>query len=118
MQSAIVTNFRALSGPFGPATLPAVLFQEISQAVSEGEAAANDAAALRARLRLVTKKGDPGREHDIKRAISRINKAMEPIRSIVGRLLWDPQPEAEDRAIRAVSKRLGYERKQLKKMRA
>lgn len=110
--------FRPVSEAFGPATLPLVKIEEITRAVRAGEEAAADAGALRDRLRYRTPRGDTGREHDIARAIDSINDAMRPLRSMMGKLVWDPVPDEQERALRAVSARLGYERKQLKKMRA
>lgn len=91
---------------------------EITRAVAEGEDAILDVAALRKRLRQSTKPGDATRERDIERALRSLDDAMRPIRRWIGRLPWDPQPEEQDRALRDVSQRLQYERKQLKKMRA
>lgn len=90
----------------------------ITRAVREGEDAAADAAALRGRLRYTVAKGDAGRERDIAAALDRLRVAMEPIRSLRGRVLWEPMPSEQERALRAVSEALQYERKQLKKMRA
>lgn len=69
-------------------------------------------------MRYEMAKGDPTRERAIEGALELIDEAMKPLRSMIGKLLWDPQPEEQDQALRAVSKRLQYERKQLKKMRA
>lgn len=91
--------------------------REITRAVREGEDGARVAADLRARLRFKTKPGEPGREQDIARMLDALDYAMKPVRSLIGRALWEPIPDEHENALRAVSKRLGYERKQLKKMR-
>lgn len=89
---------------------------EIANAVLEGNRAVDDARALRKRLRRASDPTDPGRQKTLADARERIRVAMVPIRSLRGRLLWDPQPDDKEAAVRAVSEKLQYEAKQLKKM--
>lgn len=90
---------------------------EITRAVRAGEDCIADVAALRGRLRHQTKRGDPGREHDLHQALDAVDDAMKPIRALIGKIPWDPPPSEQEDALRDVSARLQYERKQLKKMR-
>jgi hypothetical protein len=79
--------------------------------------AARRAQQVREDLRWDSTPGDVDREGLIAESIRSINAAMEPIRSHIGRLRYEPQPAAVERALREVSQDLGYQRRQLKKMR-
>lgn len=97
--------------------MTAVLLQQITKAVAAGEAAAEDVRLTRERLRRTEKPGTPDREEALEQALGEIDTAMRPIRSLLGKVVWEPVPEEQEDALRAASKQLGYERKQLKKMR-
>jgi hypothetical protein len=72
---------------------------------------------LRRTLRWGSKPGSVKRERDIDRRLRAIDAAMRPIRSHIGKLVWEPIPSELDDALRAVSADLQVERRQFKKMR-
>jgi hypothetical protein len=63
-----------------------------------------------------TIKPGPEREKRIEKAIEEINRAMKPLRSLIGISTWEPLPDDLEDQIRSASTGLQYERKQLKKM--
>ncbi len=95
----------------GPVTL-----SELESLARDGHSAANDALRVRQGLRWQAKKGDPGRERAIETALKRLNEASAPLRSAIGRLAYEPQPDQLDAELRSASQRIQYERRQLKKM--
>jgi hypothetical protein len=90
---------------------------QIEQDIAEGQAEAATANELRKRLRWRAKPGSAKRERDIERRLRAIDAAMKPLRAHIGRLAWEPLPDATDNALRETSHALQSERKQLKKMR-
>lgn len=89
----------------------------ITQAVATGEEVAEHARETREDLRWKSKRTDHDRQVRIDAAMEEIRYSMAPIRAEIGRLVWEPIPNEQERALRAVSRTLQYERKQLKKMR-
>ena len=87
----------------------------VREALDGAYEAANGAATLRRRLRWKQKPGSRRREKQIADALEEIRRAMAPIRSLIGKAAWEEIPQEPD--LRAVSRRLQYERRQLKKMR-
>lgn len=49
-------------------------------------------------------------------ALEGLRVAMVPLRSAIGRLVWEPLPDDLERRLREQSARLQYERRQLRKM--
>lgn len=90
---------------------------EIAKAVAAAEREHEAALSLRKRLRWRTKPGTQKRERDIGRRISAIDVTMKPLRSYIGRLVWEPIPDELEARLRAASLALQKDRKQLKKMR-
>lgn len=84
--------------------------------VERGRETARDATMTRQGLRWRSSPTDAGRQKAIADAIEDINDAMADIRSARAWVVWHPVPEADEDALRAVSRDLQYERKQLKKM--
>lgn len=62
--------------------------------------------------------GEKFRNARIKKAIHEINTTMMAVRSLVHRLQWNDEllPEEDQARLRELSRRLQYERRQLKKM--
>lgn len=89
----------------------------ITRAVARGEEVTEEARSVREGLRWKSKRTDTDRRFKIESALEEIRHAMAPIRAEIGRLIWEPIPDEQERALRAVSQALQYERKQLKKMR-
>lgn len=90
---------------------------EIDAAIERGKEVAAAVAEARRAMRWRVTPGDPTREDTIAASISMIDDAMRPIRSAIGKLVWEPLPARQERALRETSKALQYERRQLKKMR-
>jgi hypothetical protein len=86
-------------------------------AIGRAEAVAEEAFKLRKRFRATVSPSNAERQRDIERAIEAINVAAQPVRSAIGRSLFRRLPSDLDLQLRAISQRLQYERKQLKKMR-
>lgn len=91
-------------------------YEKLTAQVETGAALAQDSADLREALRWKAKTDDEGRAGDLVDMLERIRLAMIPIRSEIGRLVWEPLPAKLEEGLRTVSARLQYERKQLKKM--
>lgn len=89
------------------------IIRDVAAAEQEHEAALK----LRRRLRWKSKPGTQKRERDIGRRISAIDCAMKPLRSHIGKLVWEPIPDELEDRLRAASRALQADRKQLKKMR-
>jgi len=84
---------------------------------ADGHAAADDAQALRHHLRGRTKKSDASRISRIGTELDRLDAVSRPLRSVVGRLPYITViTQAEIADVKAASKRIQYERSQLKKM--
>lgn len=82
-----------------------------------GHAAATAAADLRRHLRGRTKKTDASRVARIGTELDRLDAAAKPLRSMVGRLPYlKVITQAEIVDVQEASKRIQYERSQLKKM--
>lgn len=90
---------------------------EVSDMVKLGDAALREARDTRGELRWQAKPGDPAREAELHRVLRLIDDVMRPIRSAIGKLVWEPISDRDERRLRATSKALQYERRQLKKMR-
>lgn len=90
----------------------------ITRAVATGEEVAEAARGVREDLRWTVARDNTDRQARIAAAMEEIRHAMAPIRAEIGRLIWEPIPAEQEKALRAVSQSLQYERKQLKKMRA
>lgn len=86
---------------------------DVEAAVSLG----HEAREFRETVRWRVKPEDEARQSHIDALLDQIDDAMKPLRSHIGRLVWEPRPDAEDRALREASALLQYERRQLKKMR-
>lgn len=83
----------------------------------DGHAAANSAASLRVHLRGRTKKTDASRISRIGTELDRLDDVAGPLRSVIGRLPYITViTQAEIAYVKDASKRLQYERSQLKKM--
>jgi len=80
-------------------------------------AGADTAAGVRRGLRQASTPGAAEREQEIALALDGIDRVMRPIRSMRGKLVWEPMPSKAERALAEASARCQYERKQLKKMR-
>lgn len=93
-----------------------VVDQKTRHAVALAVEAADHAEKTRKGLRRRTKVGDERREKDLAAEIDRLHKAMAPIRRAIGRLPYQPAGKRDDKALRHASKRLKYERKQIRKM--
>lgn len=64
-----------------------------------------------------TGKGAPGREADLASAMERIREAMAPVRSALGALPYQDEPDDElEHDLREASKRLQAERRRIWKM--
>lgn len=82
-----------------------------------GHAAADSAQALRLHLRGRTKKTDASRISRIGTELDRLDAAAQPLRSVIGRLPYIVViTQAEIASVKDASKRIQYERSQLKKM--
>lgn len=84
--------------------------------IATGRAVAFKAEKWRAQVRHKVKPS-PHRTAKIDDLIEEIDKAMKPIRSAIGSLLWHAEYRPHEQELRDVSQRLQYQRKQLKKMR-
>lgn len=90
----------------------------ILTAAEKAVEAAGRAEELRHELRWSVKPGDSDREGRIAACLLELRDVMEPVRSYLGRLAWPPPtPPEVERALRAASAEVQYQRKQLKKMR-
>lgn len=89
---------------------------DIEDAIADSRVAVRRAATLRKDLRWNSKRWDSARRERIELEIRRLGAAMAPIRSAIGRLVWEPVAAALDTRLRDASRALQYERKQLKKM--
>lgn len=78
---------------------------------------AEEAETLRQDLRWNVQPGEKHREQAILAQLDAIRLAMVPIRAAMGRLQFGSISATQEAKLRAVSQRLQYERRQLKKMR-
>lgn len=85
--------------------------------IRHGHTVAATAEAFRQDTRWNVKPGDSDREKQLGAHLEEIREAMIPIRSALGRAQYGQVTEAQEKALREVSARLQYQRKQLKKMR-
>ena len=92
------------------------LDDSLEKQIAAANAAATIAADARVSLRRRTQPGDPERAEAIERALSNLAAAMTPLRSAIGRLVWEPLPDALEQRLRDASARCQYERRQLRKM--
>lgn len=87
---------------------------------AEAQAAVKNGERVRAHHRKRSERGSQQRSDDIKLALARIQDAMKPVRSEIGRFPHGPQTDAAEerrKLIRAVSQQLQRERRKLWKMR-
>jgi len=86
----------------------------LPQYLLDAQQVADRAALVRQDTRRAEKPGDSVREKRLDATLDEIDAAMKPVRSAIGRIAWGAgEYEAE---LRDVSRRLQYERRQLKKM--
>ena len=81
--------------------------------------AVEHARKVRAVHRRRSNRGAPQREQDISLALERIQRAMQPLRSMIGRFPYGPQTdeaEANRQLVRDASQELQRERRKLWKM--
>jgi len=91
------------------------------QILDDAEAAIKYARTVREYHRRRTEKVSPQRKTDIEVALSRLKRAMKPLKSAIGRFPYGPQTdtaEANRQAIRDASDAIQRERRKLWKMRA
>ena len=100
-----------------PSERPEIDLRRVEAATQQGEATATAARMAREDLRWTAEPGSDEREAQIAAMIDDIGDAMHEIRSLIGRLTWDPIPDEYEKPLRSASRQLQYERKQLKKMR-
>lgn len=95
----------------------------VDSGIAAAESVAVRSADFRKQRRRNSKPGNKRREKELERLLDDINRAMEPVRSFIGRLQHTPKTAAtvitpeQEAALRDVSKDLQYQRRQLKKMR-
>jgi hypothetical protein len=107
-QFATVSRMIATSDPH---------YAEAPAAIADGRHVLAKVHDFRARTRWSSRKpGNKKRNRDIQAQINRIDAAMKPLRSYIGKLCWHPAPAELDATLREVSAALQHERKQLKKM--
>jgi hypothetical protein len=85
--------------------------------LDRAEEAVAEARAVRHALRWKVEKSDPGRKAQIEDELDNVAEAMAPIRSYIGRLMFEPLPDALEARLRDVSKQLQHQRRALKRMR-
>ena len=88
----------------------------LHQYIEEAAAAVKSASERRAHLRRRTKKGDGFRRASLESEVAKLEAAMVPIRSAIGRLAYRPVPEKVETQLRQTSKQLQAERQKLLKM--
>lgn len=93
-----------------------VMDATLKTAVAKAHETADLAAKRRKHLRRRTVPGEPKREETLASMIERLRLAMAPIRSAIGYIPYDKYTEGDEAKIRAASRRLKYERKQIRKM--
>lgn len=86
------------------------------QAAANAARTAEYANTLRAELRGRTTPTDPERVEQIDAMLEQLRLAMIPVRSLIGKQVWEPIPSHEEKALRDASAACQYERRQLKKM--
>lgn len=84
--------------------------------IERAEQAAEAARLVREDLRWNSEPGDTERERTIRAQLEKLRKAMAPIRSAIGKLIWDDACADREGDLRRVSAALQYNQKQLKKM--
>lgn len=93
-----------------------VKLPEHDDIVAEAKQQIASAQKLRRRLRRRSKRGDPTRNRRIHEQLALLGDAMKPIRSATGKLQWVFVDEAAAEELYTVSRRLQYERRQLRRM--
>jgi hypothetical protein len=88
----------------------------VARDTENGLDTANSARIFRENLRWRTRRGDPERTRTLEAELRAVDAAMKPIRAHIGRAVWEPLPDALEEPLREASRRLQYERRQLKKM--
>lgn len=88
----------------------------LKEALQDGSDTLAAARDTRERLRRDTTPGDPERESELSATLHRIDRAMGPIRSHIGRLVNVVIPRKQEVTLRQLSHDLQYERRQLRKM--
>lgn len=90
--------------------------EDTRQELNHANAAIEYAQEVRAYHRRRTRRGNKQREDDISLALDRLKRAMQPIRTRIGKMPYTPAvPENE--LVRQVSKDIQIERRKLWKMR-
>lgn len=92
---------------------------QIDDDIKRGAQTAEGARLFREDTRWKARPGDAEREREIEEWLARIDDAMRPLRRLAGQLGggWIAVTPARETRLRAVTRDLGYQRKQLKKMR-
>lgn len=89
--------------------------------LEDAEAAVSYAQTVRSFHRRRTEKASPQRKTDIEVALSRLKRAMKPLKSEIGKFPYGPQTDTAEtnrQAIRDASDAIQRERRKLWKMRA
>jgi hypothetical protein len=89
---------------------------ETRKAVDHARKVTRDCEAARSHLRRRTRPGEENREARLALYITALHDAMAPIRSQIGKIPYGSVAPRDEVILRDVSKRLKYERKQLRKM--
>ena len=90
--------------------------EDVRQELNHVRAAVDYAQEVRAYHRRRTRRGNKQRENDISLALDRLKRAMQPIRTRIGQIPYNP-PREENELLRQASKTLQTERRKLWKMR-
>lgn len=89
--------------------------RDLEHDIERANKAADQSREWREGARHRTKRGAE-RDAVIRGHLSRLSEAMEPIRSAIGRLFYEPLEHGLELRLRDASANLQYERRQLKKM--
>lgn len=94
-----------------------ILYETLETDIEAAEGVRQEAATWRAENRWKVKADDPDRQAALGSILDQIDDVMVPLRSHIGRLIWEPVQQELETRLREVSTGLQYERRQLKKMR-
>lgn len=90
---------------------------DLQRVIERAEQAAEAARLEREDLRWNSEPGSTERERTIRKRLEALRKAMIPVRSAIGKLIWDADCADREGDLRRVSKAIQYQAKQFKKMR-
>ena len=91
--------------------------EKMLSAAAAAVEAGRGAQVLREELRWSVATDDPDRAARIEECLENLRIAMTPVRSAIGSFIWHPAPAEVEQAVREASAYVGYQRKQIKKMR-